>query len=111
MFTNDQLLRIHKALHNWSGTTRKVLTDSTAASHEKITYPLILTPRSHCRMVEINGYKFIEQNKNPKKLTESAEQARRGAKITWVIPPTTSTQYQKWGKIVNDSIEVLPPGV
>jgi hypothetical protein len=110
MFTQEQLLKIHQALHNWDGKTPKVLVDSQALDKQKAKYELVVTPRSHCRMVEINGYKFIEQNISPQKLTRAAEAARKGARITWVIPPT-SVRNKKWGKIVNDSIEVPPPGV
>lgn len=54
-----------------------------------------------CRAVNIEGYIFMEQNKN--KNSTWANRAKAGDKITWIIP----SNAEKWGRIINDKIEIL----
>src|SRR5689334_15753069 len=70
-------------------------------------YPVEISPLSKCRYIQINKYKFIEQNK-----ATNTEYARRaigdpdkgvpGQKITWVIHKTIRGP---WGRIVDGVIE------
>ncbi len=100
MLTQEQLLQIHNAIHQWNGIDIKYLEKKDT----KQKYQLVLTPKSKCRAVIIDNYKFIEQNKNSN--LETAIKAREGSEITWIIP--LNTKGHPWGKIVDGVIEVYP---
>lgn len=109
MLTEDRILKIHTALHEWDGVKKLALVDVNT----KQKYFLQITPKSRCRTVCIYNYRFIEQNK--KGNTIDADNALKGAQITWIIPlnksDKNSSKAIKWGKIVNGTIIVAPPEV
>lgn len=88
--TSTQVQNIHEAIH---GTAVAVWINSQR-------YPVELSPRSHCRFIQVGELKFIEQN--PESPSTYAALAKEGRAITWAIH---KTRRGPWGRIVDGVIE------
>ncbi len=93
LLTSEQAIFIHDAIH------RGIMAGARINGQ---VYKVGLTPQSKCHFIDIGPYRFVEQNVNSGN-PEWAEQAKQGAKITWVIH---KTKRGAWGRIVDGAIQV-----
>lgn len=85
-FTEEQLLKIHSAIHS---NCRSVELNGS-------TYHLLDSRYSDTRYMHIGLWKFIQQN--PEKKSYYGFKAKAGSQITWIVYPNKN---RSWGLIEN----------
>jgi hypothetical protein len=85
--SDDDLLRVHAAVHNYSCDSIEV---------GGVTYP-ISVGNAGCRFARIDDIVYIEQNKEKK--TKYAKMALEGKSITWVCTPGAN-----WGLVIDNEV-------
>lgn len=96
VLNKDNLFTIHFALHN--DACDSVIVQTKDGSKQQLD---IVENKAGCRLVNINGVSIMVQNLN--KNSAYAKLAKKGHKLSWVIP--SGSRFQKWGLIHNDTIE------